>query len=114
MSNTDDIPTSFGIGAPRALRLRAGGKTARGKRLSFYCLAARAVAEENYRNYYDTYMAHDAVIVIGNESTGISEELMDISDEKIRIPMSGDVDSINAAIAAGILMYTSVAQQRRM
>ena len=66
------------------------------------------------RNYYDTYMAHDAVIVIGNESTGISEELMDISDEKIRIPMSGDVDSINAAIAAGILMYTSVAQQRRM
>lgn len=66
------------------------------------------------RNYYDTHMAHDAVIVIGNESTGISEELMDISDEKIRIPMSGDVDSINAAIAAGILMYTSVAQQRRM
>lgn len=56
-------------------------------------------------------LLHDAkkvkkqILVIGNEATGVSEEVLAISDQRVRIPMAGKVESLNAAIAAGIAMY---------
>lgn len=44
-------------------------------------------------------------LVIGNEAFGVSDEILEISDLKIRIPMEGNVESLNAAVAAGISMY---------
>ena len=44
-------------------------------------------------------------IVIGNESNGVSPEVLAASDKKIRIPMAGKVESLNAAVAAAIVMY---------
>lgn len=44
-------------------------------------------------------------IVIGNEAFGVSDEILSLSDIKIRIPMEGKVESLNAAVAAGISMY---------
>lgn len=45
------------------------------------------------------------VIVIGNEAHGVSKEVLDASDIAIRIDMCGEVESLNAAVAAGIAMY---------
>lgn len=45
------------------------------------------------------------VLVIGNEGKGISTEVRNITDEFIKIDMSGNAESLNASIAAGILMY---------
>lgn len=50
--------------------------------------------------------------LIGNEGNGLSEEIAEMSDEYIRIPMEGQVESLNAAIAATLLMY-EVNRQRR-
>ena len=47
----------------------------------------------------------DSVIVIGNEGSGISRQLTDLSDMAVRIPMEGKVESLNAAVSASILMY---------
>lgn len=44
-------------------------------------------------------------IVIGNESSGVSKEVIKSSDYRIHIPMEGKVESLNAAIAAAIIMY---------
>jgi TrmH family RNA methyltransferase len=44
-------------------------------------------------------------IVVGSEATGISDKIAEISDEKIRIPMHGNVESLNAAQAAAVVMY---------
>ena len=44
-------------------------------------------------------------VVIGNEAHGVSDEVMEISDEKIKITMGGMAESLNAAIAAGIVMH---------
>ncbi|MBE5738385.1 MAG: RNA methyltransferase [Clostridiales bacterium] len=44
-------------------------------------------------------------IVIGNEGKGVSRELMNLSDNTIRIPMGDDVESLNASVSAGIIMY---------
>ncbi|HHU70462.1 MAG TPA: RNA methyltransferase [Clostridiales bacterium] len=50
--------------------------------------------------------------LIGNEANGLSDTISDMADAKIKIPMEGKVESLNAAIAASILMY-EVARQRR-
>lgn len=45
------------------------------------------------------------IFVIGNEGSGVSEEILEMSDEIVYIPMSGKAESLNAAVAASILMY---------
>lgn len=50
--------------------------------------------------------------LIGNEGNGLSTEIADLADAYIKIPMEGSVESLNAAIAATILMY-EVNRQRR-
>lgn len=48
------------------------------------------------------------VIVIGNEANGVSEEVTNISDVKVKIPMLGKTESLNAAVATGIILYEYV------
>ena len=48
------------------------------------------------------------VIVIGNEANGVSKEVQSIADEKVKIPMLGKTESLNASIAAGIMIYEYV------
>ena len=47
---------------------------------------------------------NEGVIVIGNESKGISEDVLQLVNEKITIPKTGKAESLNAAVAAGILL----------
>ena len=54
----------------------------------------------------------DIALVIGNEGSGISDEIRQAADSKVRIPMEGTIESLNAAVAAGLLMYESVRQRR--
>ena len=51
------------------------------------------------------------IIVIGNESNGVSQEIQDMADEKAKIPMLGKTESLNASVAAGIVMYEYVRQK---
>lgn len=53
-----------------------------------------------------------AGIVIGNEANGISDKVAEHLTGKIRIPMAGSLESLNAAVAAAILMY-EIARQKR-
>ncbi|NLC87545.1 MAG: RNA methyltransferase [Clostridiaceae bacterium] len=47
-------------------------------------------------------------IVIGNEANGVSEEVLKLSDAKIKIPMLGKTESLNAAVATGVILYEYV------
>ncbi len=44
-------------------------------------------------------------LVIGNEGSGVSEKIINVSDDLVGINMKGDIESLNAGIAAGILIY---------
>ena len=59
------------------------------------------------KNIYSADYKKSAVI-IGNESNGVSEELLDLADEKIKIPMLGKTESLNAGVATGIILYEVV------
>ena len=65
------------------------------------------------RNFYDqeSYTGGTAFL-IGNEGKGLTEEASDSADCLIRIPMCGKVESLNAAMASGILMYEAARQRR--
>jgi len=52
-----------------------------------------------------------AVLVIGSEREGMSDELSDMCDLVVRIPMCGKSDSINAAVAAGVLLFELAGQR---
>lgn len=51
--------------------------------------------------------------MIGNEGNGLSERLLQAADGAVYIPMAGQAESLNAAVAAGILMYEAARQRRK-
>jgi len=50
-------------------------------------------------------------IVVGTESTGLSQEWRDESKKNIHIPMQGEIDSMNVSVAAGILIFEAKRQR---
>jgi TrmH family RNA methyltransferase len=56
------------------------------------------------QNVYDMPRPKQGVLLIGNESKGISAELMKMANYHITIPRKGGAESLNAGVAAGILM----------
>ena len=63
---------------------------------------------EGGRPYYEENLREGIALVIGNESRGVSPEIMEMADVRVTLPMKGGVESLNAAMAAAILMYESV------
>ncbi len=51
-------------------------------------------------------------VVIGNEARGVSPIFLEKSDLKVYIPLLGPVESLNASVAAGILLYEILRQRR--
>jgi TrmH family RNA methyltransferase len=51
------------------------------------------------------------VIVIGNEANGVSKPVQDMADKKVKIPMLGKTESLNASVATGIILYEYVRQK---
>ena len=63
------------------------------------------------KSCYECDLSRGVAIVIGNEGNGVSDELFESADLKIRIPMEGRTESLNASVAAGILMYERIRRQ---
>jgi TrmH family RNA methyltransferase len=61
------------------------------------------------KSIYDVNYKKSAII-IGNESNGVSKEVLEIVDEKITIPMLGKTESLNASVATGIVLYEYIRQ----
>ncbi len=51
------------------------------------------------------------IVVIGNEANGVSKEVQEIADKKVKIPMLGKTESLNASVATGIMIYEFVRQK---
>jgi TrmH family RNA methyltransferase len=62
--------------------------------------------------YYETDMRRGTAIVIGTESTGLTEAWRRAADAHIRIPMLGSLDSLNASVSAAILLFEAVRQRK--
>jgi len=59
----------------------------------------------------ETDLTGPASIVMGSEDKGISRELLSLADSRIKIPLTGTINSLNVSVAAGILLY-EISRQR--
>ena len=66
------------------------------------------------QSYYDEQAyAGGCAFLIGNEGNGLTEETAELADTYIRIPMEGQVESLNAGVAASLLAYEAYRQRRQ-
>lgn len=63
--------------------------------------------------YTEPLFTEKSVLIIGNEGQGVSAEILDITTSRVKIPIYGKAESLNAAVAAAILLYEGVRQRQR-
>lgn len=76
------------------------------------CVYAAHLGGNRYYDEYD-YKKHTAFL-IGNEGNGLKEDTAKWADAYLKIPMEGRVESLNAAVAASVLMYEAYRQRRNI
>ena len=69
-----------------------------------------ATSLQTNNSIYDIAYKKSAII-IGNEANGVSQEVMETADKKVKIPMLGKTESLNAAVATGVMLYEYVRQK---
>jgi 23S rRNA (guanosine2251-2'-O)-methyltransferase len=70
-----------------------------------------AAEMENATTLFDAKLNEPAAIVMGSEEKGIYPALLKICDERIRIPMQGDFESLNVSVATGMILYEVMRQR---
>lgn len=68
-------------------------------------------AEKSGKTASETDLTGPAVLILGSEDKGTSRELVNLSDHMVKIPMKGNISSLNVSVAAGILLYETVRQR---
>jgi len=63
------------------------------------------------KNIFDCDFREPCAIVMGSEDNGIYPALLKICDEKIKIPMKGDFESLNVSVATGMILYEVMKQR---
>lgn len=63
------------------------------------------------KNFYDVDLKDKIIIAVGNEGNGISDEIYEMADIKVKIPMPGGSESLNVSVAAGIMMFEIIRQK---
>ena len=64
-------------------------------------------------HYDEPSYCKGTAFLIGNEGNGLSDEIAGLADTYVRIPMEGSVESLNAAVAASVLMFEAARQRRQ-
>ena len=112
----DPAAVKASMGAVFGVPIAAAGST---EELLAWCRAhgiAVAVTSGSeataYGTFWDTALPSPLVILLGSEGAGLPADLLAAGDLRLRIPMRGSAESLNLAVAAGILLYEAWRQGR--
>ncbi len=72
-----------------------------------------AATEHTATNYTDVDMTAPTAIIMGSEEKGIYEENLKLTTDRVRIPMTDAIESLNVSVAAGIMIYEAVRQRTK-
>lgn len=72
-----------------------------------------AACKEGKLCYFNAVYGEKCAFLIGNEGSGLSAEVMNVADVLVQIPMKGEVESLNAAAAATVLMFDEARRRER-
>lgn len=70
-----------------------------------------ATTPDTDKMLWESDMTGAVALVVGSEQYGLSEQWLAAADERLRIPMQGEADSLNAAMAAGVALFEAVRQR---
>ncbi len=73
-----------------------------------------ACTEKATESYSDISYDKPCAIILGSEDDGISPEYLKRADKKTRIPLSGEIESLNVSVAAGIILFEAVKQRSKI
>jgi len=99
--------SAFRLPIVRRLAIGEGAKAARAAGCSI--LAAIAAGE---RAYHESDWRRPVLAIIGNEGAGLSPGTLALADETVSIPIEPTVESLNAAVAATVLLFEAARQRR--
>ncbi len=75
-------------------------------------LSVVSVTEKTEREMYQADFTIPTALILGSEEDGISPEIMGLSDEFVKIPLSGNIESLNVSVAAGVVIYEAIRQRK--
>ncbi len=73
-----------------------------------------ASTEKGAVHYREVDFRRPTLLIMGNEETGISPELLKMCDLRAKLPIVGEVASLNVSVAAGVMMYEALEQKSRL
>ncbi|MBN7812970.1 23S rRNA (guanosine(2251)-2'-O)-methyltransferase RlmB [Algoriphagus sp. H41] len=72
-----------------------------------------AITEKTDKIMYEADFSSPVAMVMGSEEDGISQEIMGIVDDKVKIPMAGNIGSLNVSVSAGVAIYEAIRQRKK-
>ena len=71
-----------------------------------------ACTEKTEDELYAAPLKEPCAIILGSEEDGISPEYLKLSDSKVKIPMTGNIGSLNVSVSAGVIIYEAIRQRK--
>lgn len=71
-----------------------------------------SVTEKGKTSHYDADLSGPVALVMGSEEDGITKDILRLSDERVKIPLLADMDSLNVSVATGVVLYEAIRQRR--
>jgi tRNA (guanosine-2'-O-)-methyltransferase len=82
-------------------------KHLKSKRITIYA----TYLKEDSVSIFDVDWTKPSAVIFGNEQRGVSDEVLDICDQLINIPMFGMIESLNVSVAAAVVLYEATRQR---
>ncbi|MPQ42632.1 TrmH family RNA methyltransferase [Clostridium tarantellae] len=62
------------------------------------------------KNFFEENLQDKIIMAVGNEGNGVSDEVYELADIKVKIPMPGNAESLNVAVATSVMLYEKIRQ----
>ena len=79
------------------------------EKASAYEILAADIEADDY--HFEHNYSDKLILMIGNEANGLDSKLLDTATSKIKIPLAGEIESLNAAVAASVISFEILSQQ---
>ncbi|MCX6251527.1 MAG: 23S rRNA (guanosine(2251)-2'-O)-methyltransferase RlmB [Bacteroidetes bacterium] len=110
--NADAIKTSAGalykLPVSRCTNLKESIQYMKNSGLRIFAATEKATI-----SYTEADFTHPMALILGSEDIGISDEYLKLADDKIGIPLYGEIESLNVSVATGILLYEILRQRNK-
>lgn len=71
-----------------------------------------SATEKTNNTIYDVSFKEGSAIIMGAEDVGISPSILKASDQKAKLPLLGEIESLNVSVACGVFLYEAVRQRQ--